>query len=158
MDPNLVLILAAAFAAWTVFGVLLATVVIAFTRRLAPHIAEPTTTITGGNGAQFQINQAKGASRIRVSGAYTTIEVYEDALAKLSSAEDNLVLAREIVEAAQDGRFRGDITETLRKLLDQAQADHHLGAFILKRGRVGEYPYRTTERDLAAMHGSNGST
>jgi hypothetical protein len=157
MDPNLALTLAAVFAAWTVFGVLLVTVVIVFVRRVIPYITRPATTITGGDGAQFQINHAEGTARINASGAYTTIQVYEDALAKLTAAGDTLALAREIVAAAQAGRFRGDVTETLCELLDQAQADHHLGAFILQRGRAGRYPYRTTERDLAAMYRGNGN-
>jgi hypothetical protein len=157
MDQNLALTLAAAFAMWTVFGVLLAAVVIVFIRRVIPYVAKATTTITGGNGAQFQINHAEGAAQINAGGAYTTIQIYEDALAKLAAAGDTLALAREIVAAAQAGRFRGDITETLCELLDQAQAEHHLGAFIIQRGRAGKYPYRTTERDLAAMYRGNGS-
>jgi hypothetical protein len=155
MDPNLTLIVIFAIASPLVMGVASVFISFAFLRRSDRQQRE-AVSVTGEH-AQVQVNHAGSGARIDARGmTKTDIQVYEDALAKLAATNDTIDLAREIVEAARSGLFHGDLAEHLGALLGEARDHTELSAFILQRGRVGEYVYRTTEGELVGTR-ENGS-
>jgi hypothetical protein len=153
MDANLTLIVIFAIASPLILGVASIFVSVALLRRDDEQRREGVSVT--GDHARVQVNRADETATVNAGGANRTdIQVYEDALAKLAATNDAIDLAREVVEAARSGLFRGDLAGYLGALLGEARDHTELGAFILQRGRTGEYVYRTTEADLAETRGN----
>jgi len=153
MDTNLTLIVSLAIATSLIMGALMAAVSVSAIRKTGKD--EPLSI--NGDDVAVQVNHAGDTATINAGGVTKTdIQIYEDALAKLAATNDTIDLAREIVEAARSGLFHGDLAEHLGALLGEARDHTELSAFILQRGRVGEYVYRTTEGELVGTR-ENGS-
>lgn len=113
-----------------------------------PPTTPPTTTITAGNGAQVNLGHARDIERVECE-TYTNIQVFEDTLANLSQAQDVLELGCEIVEAARDGRYNGDLVAAFDGILKSAMLATHAAAFITRQARGGDYAFKTTMGEIA---------
>jgi hypothetical protein len=153
MDTNTAIVVSVAFVSLVVMSAYFVALTTAVTRR-----EQYATRIAAHDHAQVQINRASDTATLDAGGVTKTdIQVYEDALAKLAATNDVIATCHEIVEAAKSGLFRGDLVEHLEGLLHEARSYTELGAFILQRGRTGEYAYRTTEGDLEETRGTRPS-
>jgi hypothetical protein len=153
MDTNLTLIVSLAIATSLIMGALMAAVSVSAIRKTGKD--EPLSI--NGEDVAVQVNRASDTATINAGGVTKTdIQVYEDALAKLTATNDAIVACHEVIEAVQSGLFRGDLTENLNVLLREARNYTELGTFILQRGRAGEYDYHTTEGDLSKARENNG--